>query len=66
GHVYVDGVITPVSEGSAVLFPKNSVHMVRNSGEEEMKVACFFSAATDLAHYAFHPDTCFDEGVSCE
>ena len=62
GHVYVDGLITPVKEGSAVLFEKNSVHMVRNSGKEEMKVACFFSEATDLSKYQFHKDVNFDRG----
>jgi quercetin dioxygenase-like cupin family protein len=62
GHVYVDGLITPVREGSAVLFEKNSVHMVRNSGDEEMKVACFFSEATDLSKYQFHKDVDFDGG----
>ena len=62
GHVYVDGQITPVMAGCAVLFEKNSVHMVRNSGKEEMKVVCFFSAATDLSKYRFHEDVVFDEG----
>ena len=62
GHVYVDGLITPVRAGSAVLFEKNSVHMVRNSGKTEMKVACFFSAATDLSKYRFHEDVDFDTG----
>ena len=62
GHVYVDGLITPVRAGSAVLFEKDSVHMVRNSGENEMKVACFFSAATNLSKYRFHEDVDFDGG----
>ena len=62
GHVYVDGLITPVEAGSAVLFEKNSVHMVRNSGKEEMKVVCFFSAATNLSKYQFHEDVDFDGG----
>ncbi len=63
GHVYVDGEIVAVREGSAVLFSKDSVHMVRNSGDTEMKVACFFSEATNLTLYEFHPNVLFDEGV---
>jgi quercetin dioxygenase-like cupin family protein len=62
GHVYVDGLISAVREGSAVLFEKDSVHMVRNSGKEEMKVVCFFSEATDLSKYQFHKDVDFDRG----
>jgi len=62
GHVYVDGLITPVKAGSAVLFEKDSVHMVRNSGKKEMKVACFFSEATSLDKYQFHEGVDFDKG----
>ena len=62
GKVYVDGVIRPVREGSAVLFEKGSIHMVRNSGTEEMKVACFFAPASNLDEYKFHPEVLFDDG----
>lgn len=62
GHVYVDDLIKPVEAGSAVLFTRDSVHMVRNSGDTVMKVACFFSDATSLDRYEFHPDIVFDEG----
>jgi len=62
GHVYVDGLITPVRAGSAVLFEKDSVHIVRNSGNEELKVVCFFSAATNLSKYQFHEGVEFDGG----
>ena len=63
GHVYVDGEICSVSAGSLVLFEQGSVHMVRNSGETEMKVVCFFSPATSLDEYVFHKEINFDEGV---
>jgi uncharacterized cupin superfamily protein len=62
GHVYVDGIITPVRAGSSVLFEKDSVHMVRNSGKKEMKAACFFSSATDMGKYIFHDGVDFDDG----
>ena len=65
GKVYVDGTIKPVREGTAVLFEKGSVHMVRNSGTEEMKVACFFAPASNLAEYEFHPEVSFEGGKEC-
>ena len=63
GKVYVDGVVKTVREGSAVLFEKGSIHMVRNSGSEELKVACFFAPKTNLDEYEFHPDIDFDGGT---
>ena len=63
GAVYVDGEIRRVCEGSLVLFEKGCVHMVRNSGLEEMKVVCFFAPRTDLGEYVFHEDIEFDKGV---
>jgi len=65
GKVYVDGVIKDVREGSAVLFTKGCIHMVRNSGTEEMKVACFFAPASNLEEYEFHPDVKFEGGTQC-
>lgn len=62
GQVYVDGTIAPVREGSAVLFEKGSIHMVRNSGEEEMKVICVFAPPSNLDEYEFHPEVDFNEG----
>lgn len=59
GKVYVDGIIRPLKEGTAVLFEKGSIHMVRNSGTEEMKVICFFAPATSLESYKFHPEVEF-------
>ena len=49
GRVLVDGEVGDVRAGTAVLFPRNSVHMLQNNGTQEMKVVCFF------AHPA-HPD----------
>ena len=53
GRVYVDGAIDSVRAGTAVLFPQGAVHMLQNTGDEEMKVACFFAPATDLSNYKF-------------
>jgi mannose-6-phosphate isomerase-like protein (cupin superfamily) len=51
GRVYVDGVIEAVREGTTVLFPQGAVHMLQNSGTEEMKVICFFAPPSDLTTY---------------
>jgi quercetin dioxygenase-like cupin family protein len=61
GKVMIEGVVEPVKEGSAVLFPQGKVHMLRNTGAEEMKVVCFFAPATNLDNYRFFDDITFPE-----
>ena len=61
GRVMIDGVIEPVNEGCAVLFPQGSIHMLQNSGDTQMKVACFFAPPSDLGTYKFFPDIQFPE-----
>ena len=61
GKVMIEGVVEPVKEGSAVLFPQGKVHMLRNTGPEEMKVVCFFAPATNLDNYKFFDDVEFPE-----
>jgi mannose-6-phosphate isomerase-like protein (cupin superfamily) len=63
GEVYVDGVITPVREGSAVLLEQGCIHMVSNTGDTEMKAACFYAPKTNLDEYEFHPEIEFNQGV---
>ncbi len=57
----VDKEIEDVKEGTAVLFPPGSVHMLQNTGREEMKVICFFSPAADLKNYKFFDEVSFPE-----
>src|ERR1700744_5149695 len=38
GRVLVAGEVAPVREGSVVLLPQGDVHMLHNTGAEEMKV----------------------------
>jgi quercetin dioxygenase-like cupin family protein len=59
GRVYIDGVIEAVREGTTVLFPQGAVHMLQNSGTEEMKVICFFAPPSDLTTYKFFEDVDF-------
>jgi quercetin dioxygenase-like cupin family protein len=54
GRVMVEGEVSPVSEGSVVLFPQGKVHMLQNNGQTEMKVVCFFAPATNLDNYKFY------------
>jgi quercetin dioxygenase-like cupin family protein len=59
GRVMINGVVEPVKQGCAVLFPQGSVHMLQNFGTEEMKVACFFAPASDLSTYRFFEEVEF-------
>jgi quercetin dioxygenase-like cupin family protein len=54
GEAWVDGEIQPTRAGTAVLFEAGSVHMIRNVGEVEMKVVCFFTPATGLDNYKLY------------
>ncbi len=56
GRVYIEGKIEAVREGTTVLFPQGDIHMLQNTGKEEMKVICFFAPASDLGTYKFFPD----------
>jgi len=63
GRVLVAGEIQAVRAGSTVLFPQGAVHMLENTGTEEMKVVCFFSPPTGLDNYKLYDDVDFPEGV---
>ena len=45
----------PINSGDFLLIRKNEIHMLHNTGREEMKVLCFYSAPTDNSRYDFHP-----------
>jgi len=59
GRVMVNGEVSPVREGTAVLFPQGEVHMLQNTGDTQMKVACFFAPATSLDNYKFFENVDF-------
>jgi len=54
GKVMIDGKVEAVEAGCAVLFPQGKVHMLSNTGAEEMKVVCFFAPPSELKTYKFH------------
>ena len=61
GRVLVAGEVSPVRAGSTVLFPRGAVHMLHNTGTEDMKVVCFFAPATSLDNYQMHEGVDFPD-----
>ena len=61
GRVMVAGDVEAVRAGSTVLFPQGAVHMLHNTGTEEMKVVCFFAPATNLDNYRMHEGVDFPD-----
>jgi quercetin dioxygenase-like cupin family protein len=61
GRVMIEGVVEAVHAGSAVLFPQGKIHMLQNTGDGEMKVACFFAPPSDLGTYRFFEDIHFPD-----
>ena len=61
GRVMVDGAVAAVREGTTVVFPRGAVHMLHNTGAEEMKVVCFFAPPTGLENYKMYEDVDFPD-----
>ncbi len=61
GKVMIEGEVGEVKTGSAILFEQGKVHMLKNTGEVEMKVICFFAPATSLDNYKMFEDISFPE-----
>ncbi|MEJ7766770.1 MAG: cupin domain-containing protein [Chitinophagaceae bacterium] len=51
GKVMIENEVGEVSTGSAILFEQGKVHILKNTGDVEMKVICFFAPATNLNNY---------------
>jgi mannose-6-phosphate isomerase-like protein (cupin superfamily) len=51
GKVMIENEVGDVRTGSAILFEQGKVHMLRNTGNVEMKVICFFAPATSVDNY---------------
>lgn len=62
GKVMIDNEVHNIKAGSVILFPQGSIHMVRNSGSEAMKLMCFFTSPVTLSDYKFYEDVQFLEG----
>jgi uncharacterized cupin superfamily protein len=61
GKAYIDGTVYAIEAGTAILFSAGSIHMLRNSGDVDMKVACFFTPSATLKDYTFHEEADFPE-----
>jgi quercetin dioxygenase-like cupin family protein len=61
GRVLVAGEVEQVRAGSTVLFPQGAVHMLHNTGTDEMKVVCFFAPPTNLENYRMHDGVDFPD-----
>jgi quercetin dioxygenase-like cupin family protein len=61
GRVLIAGDVHPLGPGSVALFPQGAVHMLHNTGAEEMQVVCFFAPATSLENYQMHEEVDFPD-----
>lgn len=61
GRALVDGEVTAIRAGTTVLFPQGKIHMLHNTGGEEMKVVCFFAPPTSLDNYRMHEGVDFPD-----
>jgi mannose-6-phosphate isomerase-like protein (cupin superfamily) len=61
GKVMIENEVGEVSAGSAILFEQGKIHMLKNTGNLEMKVICFFAPATNIDNYKTFENITFPE-----
>jgi mannose-6-phosphate isomerase-like protein (cupin superfamily) len=61
GKVMIENEVGEVSAGSAILFEQGKIHMLKNTGNIEMKVICFFAPATNIDNYKTFENITFPE-----
>ena len=61
GKVMIENEVGDVKSGSAILFEQGKVHMLKNTGDIEMKVICFFAPATNVDNYKTFENIVFPE-----
>ena len=61
GKVMIENEVGVVRAGSAVLFEEGKIHMLKNTGDIEMKVICFFAPATSIDNYKTFENILFPE-----
>ena len=64
GKVMIENEVGEVKAGSAILFEQGKIHMLKNSGDVEMKVICFFAPATNIDNYKIFEEMTFPENLS--
>ena len=60
GEAWVDGETATFKKGDAVLFPANSKHQVRNTGDTALVTASIFSRPTGPDSYVIYDEEGFD------
>ncbi len=61
GKVMIENEVGVVTAGSAILFEQGKIHMLKNTGDIEMKVICFFAPAANIDNYKTFEDITFPE-----
>jgi len=61
GKVMIEGEVGDVRAGSAILFEQGKIHMLKNTGNIEMKVICLFAPATNVDNYKTFEEISFPE-----
>ena len=61
GKVMIENEVGIVSAGSTVLFEQGKIHMLKNTGDIEMKVICFFAPSTNMDNYKTFENILFPE-----
>ncbi len=61
GKVMIDNETSRISMGSVIIFPQNSIHMVKNTGDSDLKLICYFTSPVKLEDYLFYEDISFSE-----
>jgi len=61
GKVMIENEVGDVRAGSAILFEQGKIHMLKNTGDIEMKVICFFAPSTSLDNYKIFDNILFPD-----
>ena len=61
GEAYVDGETARFKKGDAVLFPPNSKHQVRNTGDTSLKTASIFADKFGPDSYIEYDENVFEK-----
>lgn len=56
GEAWVDGEVSKIRSGDAILIPSDTRHMMINTGKKPLTLLCAFSAADPENRYQEHPE----------
>src|SRR3972149_3015762 len=56
GKAWVNGEVTSIQPGDALLIPSGARHMMVNTGRRPLTLLCAFSAADPVNRYQEHPE----------